>query len=190
VLIGHAGHDEVVGTLGEAPQQMLLVETVEDVDRLEVPDPEKIAYLTQTTLSVNEVSRIVRRLRERFPCCVGPASEDICYATQNRQEALKALLPLADVVLVVGSQNSSNSRRLAEIAREQGAKAHLIDSVAEIDLVWFLPADCVLVTAGASAPEELVSDCVHFLRRQFGATVEERPVRDEAVVFPLPLEVR
>ena len=190
ILVGHRGHDEVVGVMGEAPEQMMLVETVDDVDRLEVPDPKKVAYLTQTTLSVDETRAIILRLRERFPSCVGAAKEDICYATQNRQEALRAMLPQANVVLVVGSQNSSNSNRLAEVARQQGTQAYLIDSSQEIDPAWFSGTETVLITAGASAPENIVVDCVDFLRRTFDAKVLEHSVREEHVEFALPLEVR
>jgi 4-hydroxy-3-methylbut-2-enyl diphosphate reductase len=190
VLIGHRGHDEVVGTLGEAPEQITLVETVEDVDRLEVPDPDKVAYLTQTTLSVDDANVIINRLRERFPRCVGSAKEDICYATQNRQEALKAGLGQADVVLVFGSKNSSNSIRLTEVAAEAGRPTHLIDSVDEIDCGWFRGDETVLITAGASAPEDLVLEGVNFLCERFGATVERLEVREENVEFPLPHEIR
>jgi 4-hydroxy-3-methylbut-2-enyl diphosphate reductase len=190
VLIGHRGHDEVVGTLGEAPEQMILVETLEDVDRLEVPDPEKVAYLTQTTLSVDEVQGLVKRLQERFPNCVGSPKEDICYATQNRQEALKALAPQADVVLVVGSRNSSNSNRLVDVAREQGVSAYLVDDAGELQSDWFEGCETVLITAGASAPEELVLECVAELDRRFGAEVERHSIREEDVTFLLPMEVR
>ena len=190
VLVGHRDHDEVVGTLGEAPDQMRLVENVEDVDRLVIADPAKVAYLTQTTLSVDDAEVILRRLRERFPLAVGAPKEDICYATQNRQEALKALLPTADVALIVGSRNSSNSTRLQEVALVAGRPAYLIDNASEIDPAWFAGNETVAVTAGASAPEELVVACVDRLQALFGATVERRSVREEYVEFPLPLEVR
>lgn len=190
VLIGHDGHDEVVGTMGEAPHAMVLVETPEDVDRLVVPDPEKLAYLTQTTLSVDDANRIIRRLRERFPRIANPPKEDICYATQNRQEAVQVLAREADVVLVLGSQNSSNSQRLAELARENGVRAYLVDGAADIDAGWFCGQETVVVTAGASAPELVVEDCVEFLRKRFDATVESRTVREEEVHFPLPRELR
>jgi len=189
VLIGHEGHDEVVGTMGEAPKSILLVGKVEEVDRLEVPDPDKLAYLTQTTLSVDAAARIIARLRERFPNVVGPPKDDICYATQNRQEAVRRLSAGADVVLVVGSQNSSNSRRLTELARASGVPAHLIDSSADIDPAWFSGHETVLITAGASAPETLVEDCVGFLRWRFDATVESHTVRKEQVRFQLPKEL-
>jgi 4-hydroxy-3-methylbut-2-enyl diphosphate reductase len=190
VLIGHRGHDEVVGTLGEAPERMLLVETPDDVERLVVPDPDKLAYLTQTTLSVDDANRIVDRLKRRFPRAVGSAKEDICYATQNRQEAVKTLLDSCDTVLVVGSHNSSNSNRLVEVAREHGRAAHLVDGVDDLELEWFDGHENVLVTAGASAPEDLVGECVEWLCRHFQATVEDRPLRVEHVDFPLPLELR
>jgi 4-hydroxy-3-methylbut-2-en-1-yl diphosphate reductase len=190
LLIGHRGHDEVVGTLGVAPERIVLVESVEDVDRIEVPDPTRVAYLTQTTLSIDEVEVIVRRIRRRFPDCACPPTDDICYATQNRQEALKALLGEATMVLVVGSRNSSNSNRLLEIARELGRPAYLVDSAAELQPQWFSSDDVVLLTAGASAPEILVQECVGWLAGRFPASVEERAVRRESVTFPLPPEVR
>jgi 4-hydroxy-3-methylbut-2-enyl diphosphate reductase len=190
LLIGHDGHDEVIGTMGEAPQAIRLVETPEDVDRLEVEDDSRLAYLTQTTLSVDDANRIITRLRARFPRIGNPPKEDICYATQNRQEAVKILSQEADVVLVLGSQNSSNSQRLAELSRERGVPAYLIDGAADIDLSWFRGDETVLVTAGASAPELVVEDCLEFLRKRFGATIESRRVRDEEVHFPLPKELR
>lgn len=190
VLIGHDGHDEVVGTMGEAPERMMLVETAEDVERLQVPDPARIAYLTQTTLSVDDANIVIAALREKFPLIANPPKDDICYATQNRQDAVKKLVIEADVVLVLGSQNSSNSQRLAELARAAGKTAHLIDRVAELRDEWFAAADSVLVTAGASAPEEHVQDCIEYLKAKFGATVETRTVREEDVNFPLPRELR
>jgi 4-hydroxy-3-methylbut-2-enyl diphosphate reductase len=189
VLIGHDGHDEVIGTMGEAPEAILLVESPEDVDRLELTT-DKLAYLTQTTLSVDDANRIIDRLKARFPHIVGPPKEDICYATQNRQEAVRLLAKDADLVLVLGSQNSSNSQRLAELAREAGVKAHLIDGAADIDRDWFKPDDTVVVTAGASAPESVVEECLDFLKSHFAATVEPHTVRDEDVYFPLPRELR
>lgn len=190
VLIGHDGHDEVIGTMGEAPQAIVLVETTGDVDRLEPLDPEKLAYLTQTTLSVDDANRIIGRLRERFPSIVGPPKEDICYATQNRQEAVRAFANDADIVLVLGSQNSSNSQRLAELARESGVQAFLIDGADDIDLEWFQPTSTVLITAGASAPEVVVKDVVRLLETKFSAEVESRSIREEEVYFPLPRELR
>jgi 4-hydroxy-3-methylbut-2-en-1-yl diphosphate reductase len=190
LLIGHQGHDEVVGTMGEAPEAIVLVETPEDVDRLQVADPTKLAYLTQTTLSVDDANRIIERLRARFPQVANPPKDDICYATQNRQEAVKILSREANVVLVLGSQNSSNSQRLAELSMENGVTAYLIDGAADIHLDWFTGDETVLITAGASAPELVVEDCIEFLRKRFGATVETRVVRAEEVHFPLPRELR
>ncbi|MGE0756719.1 MAG: 4-hydroxy-3-methylbut-2-enyl diphosphate reductase [Pirellulaceae bacterium] len=190
VLIGHAGHDEVIGTMGEAPHAIILVETPADVDRLDLPPDVKIAYLTQTTLSVDDANRVLDRLKERFPQMVGPPKDDICYATQNRQEAVSVLAPDADHVLVLGSQNSSNSQRLKELAQERGVPAHLIDGASDIDPTWFQPDDTVVVTAGASAPESVVQECLDFLRERFQATVESRSIRTEEVYFPLPKELR
>ncbi len=190
VLIGHEGHDEVLGTMGEAPQCTVLVESPEDVDRLEVDPQRPLAYLTQTTLSVDDANRIIDRLKQRFPHIAGPPREDICYATQNRQEAVRLLTPEVDLVLVLGSQNSSNSQRLAELAREQGVAAHLIDHAREIDPQWLAGVHAVLVTAGASAPEVVVEDCLAYLQKQYGATVETRTIRTEEVHFALPKELR
>ena len=190
VLIGHEGHDEVIGTMGEAPASMVLVENVEDVEALPFPPDAKLAFLTQTTLSVDEAKVVIDALREKYPKIVGPSKDDICYATQNRQEAVRDVVPEADVVLVLGSQNSSNSQRLAELARSAGKPAHLIDRVSELRADWFKPTDTVLITAGASAPEDHVQDCVDYLRRKFGAEVESRVVREEHVSFPLPRELR
>lgn len=190
VLIGHEGHDEVIGTMGEAPEAIHLIETPDDVDRLEVSDPNRLAYLTQTTLSVDDAERVIRRLRERFPNIVGPPKEDICYATQNRQEAVKKLAVDADLVLVLGSQNSSNSQRLRELASQHGVASYLIDHAADIAPEWFEGVETVLITAGASAPEVVVEDCIAFLKKRFGATVEEHAVREENVSFQLPRELR
>ena len=190
LLIGHEGHDEVLGTMGEAPANIRLVQDVDEVERLEYPADAKLAYLTQTTLSVDDAEVIIRALRRRYPQIVGPSREDICYATQNRQEAVKDLVPEVDVVLVLGSQNSSNSKRLAELALACGKRAYLIDGVREIDPRWFEGAGTVLITAGASAPEEVVEECVAYLQEHFGATVESRTVREEHVSFPLPRELR
>ena len=189
ILIGHEGHDEVIGTMGEAPEAILLVESCEDVDRLRL-STSKLAYLTQTTLSVDDANRIIARLKQRFPQIVGPPKEDICYATQNRQEAVRLLAREADVVLVLGSQNSSNSQRLAELATETGVAAYLIDGPTDIDMNWFKADDTVLITAGASAPETVVEQCVKLLEDRFGATVESRSIREEQVYFPLPKEFR
>jgi 4-hydroxy-3-methylbut-2-enyl diphosphate reductase len=190
ILIGHEGHDEVVGTMGEAPGRIRLVQNVADVDALDVPADAKIAFLTQTTLSVDDVNLIVEALRRRYPHIVGPAKDDICYATQNRQEAVKALAPAADLVLVLGSRNSSNSLRLEEIARDCGKPAYLINGVQELDESWFRGVETVLITAGASAPEDVVQDCIQYLQGLFQATVETSIIREEHVRFPLPKELR
>ncbi len=189
-LIGHEGHDEVIGTMGEAPEAIVLVETPADVDHLEVADESKVAYLTQTTLSVDDANRIISRLRERFPQIASPPKEDICYATQNRQEAVSLLSGEVDLTLVLGSQNSSNSQRLAELSRERGVPAYLIDGVQDIDPAWFDGVENVLVTAGASAPEVVVDAVLELLRDRFGATVQPRLLRQEDVSFPLPRELR
>ena len=190
VLIGHEGHDEVVGTMGEAPEAVVLVESEEDVDRLELPQDVKIAYLTQTTLSVDDANRVIERLRQRFPQIIGPPKEDICYATQNRQEAVSIVSQEADAVLVLGSQNSSNSQRLKELAEERDVPAYLIDGPDDIRDTWFDGSETVLVTAGASAPESVVEQCVDFLKDRFDATVETRTTREETVHFQLPRELR
>jgi 4-hydroxy-3-methylbut-2-enyl diphosphate reductase len=190
LLIGHEGHDEVIGTMGEAPQAIVLVESVEHVDRLSFPPGTRLAYLTQTTLSVDDANRIINRLKDRFPQIVGPPKEDICYATQNRQEAVSLLAAEADLVLVLGSQNSSNSQRLKELARENGIPAHLIDGAADIDERWFDGIETVVITAGASAPESVVEECLDYLRSRYAATVESRTLRHEDVHFPLPRELR
>jgi len=190
VLIGHEGHDEVLGTMGEAPNHIILVQDENEVAKLDLPADTKLAYLTQTTLSVDDAEVIIRALKRRFPQIVGPAREDICYATQNRQEAVKELMPHADIVLVLGSQNSSNSMRLAEMARAAGTPAFLIDSVREISDDWFNGVETVAITAGASAPEEVVEECVRYLQDRYGATVEHQSARAEHVSFPLPRELR
>jgi len=190
VLVGHEGHDEVIGTMGEAPAHMVLVEDVDDVAVLTLAPDVKIAVLTQTTLSVDETGGVIAALKARYPQLVSPGKDDSCYATQNRQEAVRDIVPEADVVVVLGSQNSSNSNRLAEIARQNGKAAYLIDRVGELRDEWFRPTDTVLLTAGASAPEEHVQDCANRLIDRFGATVEHRSVREEHVSFPLPKELR
>jgi 4-hydroxy-3-methylbut-2-en-1-yl diphosphate reductase len=190
LLIGHAGHDEVLGTMGEAPQAMVLVESAEEADKLEFPPGTKLAYLTQTTLSVDDANRIINRLRARFPQIANPPKDDICYATQNRQEAIHVLAREADLVLVLGSQNSSNSQRLKELAQESGVAAQLIDGAGDIDPSWFDGVNTVLITAGASAPESVVQDCIRYLQDRFAATVESRSIREEDVHFPLPRELR
>ena len=190
ILIGHQGHDEVVGTMGEAPGSILLVESVEDVDKLDLPADAKVAYLTQTTLSVDDANVIIAALQRRFPQIVGPNKDDICYATQNRQEAVKELAGEADLVLVFGSRNSSNSQRLQEIAQAQGKPAYLIDGAWELREEWFQGVQTVLVTAGASAPEDVVAEAIRYLQQRYGAVVEERTIREEHVRFPLPRELR
>jgi 4-hydroxy-3-methylbut-2-enyl diphosphate reductase len=190
ILIGHEGHQEVIGTIGEAPHAIRLVQNQEEVAALDMPSDVKLAYLTQTTLSIDETEGIIAALKARFPQIVGPNKADICYATQNRQEAVKELLPEADVVIVLGSQNSSNSRRLTELAQAHGKPAYLIDCVGELQEAWLADAGVVLVTAGASAPEENVQEVIAFLQERYGATVENRVVREEHVSFPLARELR
>ena len=190
VLIGHAGHDEVTGTMGEAPAHMVLVQDTDEAERLELPADIPLAYLTQTTLSVDDAERIVAVLRRRFPQIVGPHKDDICYATQNRQEAVRELVPEADAVIVLGSRNSSNSMRLAELARAHGKAAYLVDRIDELPEDAFAGHETVLVTAGASAPEETVQECVDGLVRRYKASVQTRTVREEHVSFPLPRELR
>ncbi|SFJ53143.1 4-hydroxy-3-methylbut-2-enyl diphosphate reductase [Planctomicrobium piriforme] len=190
ILIGHEGHDEVIGTMGEAPESITLVESPEDVDRLTFTPEQKLAYLTQTTLSVEEAGQVIRRLKERFPGIESPPKEDICYATTNRQHAVRQLIEKVDLLLVLGSQNSSNSRRLMEIGLAMGKRAYLIDGQHELQADWFDGINSVLVTAGASAPEVVVQECLDYLSEQFGATVEEVTTREEHVTFPLPKELR
>jgi len=190
VLIGHDGHEEVEGTMGEAPEAIVLVETVEDVDALEVADPERLAYISQTTLSVDETRAIINRLRERFPAITGPRTDDICYATTNRQAAVKQLAPLCELVLVIGSRNSSNSNRLVEVAREHGAASHLIDNEVQVQDAWLEGVRTLGITSGASAPEELVQRLVRFFRDRGTARVEEFEVVQEDVRFMLPTPIR
>ncbi len=190
VLIGHEGHDEVIGTMGEAPQAIVLVEDEAGVDQLKVADETKLAYLTQTTLSVDDANRIIRRLRERFPNIQSPPKEDICYATQNRQEAVRMLCQQADVIVVLGSQNSSNSQRLQELAAEGGKRSYLVDGPQDLSRQNFENAQTVLITAGASAPESVVQETIDWLVAEFNATVEVQTVREESVKFPLPKPLR
>lgn len=190
VLIGHEGHDEVIGTMGEAPEAILLVEDEADVDRLEVAPDARLAYLTQTTLSVDDANRVIARLRERFPQIVGPPKDDICYATQNRQEAVRLLAGEADAVIVLGSKNSSNSQRLRELAAETGKPAYLVDGPDDLRVEDFHSDMTILMTAGASAPESVVESTMAWLDEQFGIEVETRVVREEKVQFPLPLPLR
>ncbi|MBX5469636.1 MAG: 4-hydroxy-3-methylbut-2-enyl diphosphate reductase [Thermoleophilaceae bacterium] len=188
VLVGHEGHEEVEGTHGEAPDSIEIVEDAADVEGLEVEDPDRVAYLTQTTLAVDETNRVVERLRTRFPKLVGPRSDDICYATQNRQDAVKALAQECDLILVIGSANSSNSNRLVEVAERAGCPARLIDDERDIDPEWLARAETVGLTAGASAPERLVQRVLGALSGLGPVEVEERNVREESIRFKLPPE--
>jgi len=190
VLIGHAGHEEVEGTMGEAPGHIVLIENLDDVEELEVADPGKVAYISQTTLSVDETREIINRLRERFPAIVGPRTDDICYATTNRQAAVKQLARECDLVLVIGSRNSSNSNRLVEVAREHGADAYLIDNEEQVQEQWLAGKPVVGITSGASAPEELVQRLVEFFRARGTTQVRELEVVQEDVRFMLPKAIR
>jgi 4-hydroxy-3-methylbut-2-enyl diphosphate reductase len=190
VLIGHAGHEEVEGTMGEAPEHIVLIETEDDVDRLEVEDPERVAYISQTTLSVDETNAIILRLRERFPAITGPRTDDICYATTNRQAAVRQLARECDLVLVIGSRNSSNSNRLVEVARDFGADSYLIDNEGQVREEWLEGKRVVGITSGASAPEELVQRLVSFFRERGVDDVSELEVVQEDVRFMLPREIR
>ncbi len=189
VLIGHKDHDEVIGTLGEVPEHSYLVETVDDVDRLEIPDPRRVRYLTQTTLSLDETNDIVLRLKERFPFVQGPPAQDICYATQNRQMAVKAVSRHLDLLLVVGSQNSSNSKRLVEVADNSGVRSFLVNDRSDVDASWLEQVKNVGVTAGASAPEHLVQELIEFLYGLGFHRMEEIELVDEDVRFSLPAEL-
>jgi 4-hydroxy-3-methylbut-2-enyl diphosphate reductase len=189
VLIGHAGHEEVEGTSGQAPARTVLVQDVEDARRVELPDG-PLAYLTQTTLSVDETAEIVGVLRARYPALAAPPREDICYATQNRQDAVKAIAPQADVVLVIGSDNSSNSKRLAEVARDLGTPGYLVDDESEVDPAWLEGASVVGLTSGASAPDHLVASMLGFLAARGFTEVEQLAVAEEGVRFGLPKGVR
>jgi 4-hydroxy-3-methylbut-2-en-1-yl diphosphate reductase len=189
ILIGHKDHDEVIGTLGEAPESTVLVSTVEDVDRLEVKDPARVSYITQTTLSLDETRDIVERLKARFPQIQGPAAQDICYATENRQVAVKAVATLCQMLLVVGSSNSSNSRRLVEVSQRNGVPAYLIDDLGEVQAEWLEDVDTIAVTAGASAPENLVQDLIQSLQQRGYRELQEMEIREEDVRFNLPSEL-
>ncbi len=190
VLIGHEGHEEVEGTMGEAPDHFVLVETEEDVDRLELDDPDRVAYLTQTTLSVDETDRVIRRLRERFPAITGPRTDDICYATTNRQAAVKQMAAECDLVLVIGSQNSSNSQRLVDVARDCGTDSHLIDNESQVAEAWLEGKRVVGISSGASAPEELVDRLVTYFTDRGVQEVSEFEVMREDVRFMLPKRIR
>jgi 4-hydroxy-3-methylbut-2-enyl diphosphate reductase len=190
ILVGHEGHEEVEGTMGEAPDSIVLVQTVEDAEQLELEDPDHVALITQTTLSVDETAEIIARLRERFPNIVTPKSEDICYATTNRQISVKEIAAECDLVLVIGSTNSSNSNRLVEVAREYGADSYLIDNHSQVDPAWLEGVETVGITSGASAPEELVEDLVDYFRRLGVEDISESRTVDESVRFMLPKEIR
>ena len=189
VLIGHRDHDEVIGTLGEVPDRSYLVETLEDVDRLDLPDSTRVRYLTQTTLSLDETRDLVNRLKERFPHLQGPPAQDICYATENRQMAVKAISEAIDLLLVVGSENSSNSKRLVEVGDNFGVRSHLVNDCSDVDTAWFEGVKNVGVTAGASAPEHLVQELIEFLRGHGFRQLEEIELVDEDVRFSLPAEL-
>jgi len=190
VFIGHRNHDEAVGTVGEAPDSILVVESPEDVAQLTVRDPNKLAFVTQTTLSVSDAERIIGALRGRFPTVKAPPNEDICYATTNRQNAVTAISPEVDVVLVVGSTNSSNSKRLVERANEQGREGHLIDDQAQLDPAWLRGKSSVMVTAGASAPDHLVQALLDRLVTEFEGVVETRTLVEEDVSFDMPKSLK
>ena len=190
VLIGHEGHEEVVGTMGEAPDSTVLVQTVEEADALDFPSDAKLAYVTQTTLSVDETGEIITALRRRFPEIRAPRKEDICYATSNRQWAVKEMLPEIDLLLVIGSRNSSNSNRLVETSRAAGTAAYLIDDETEIDEIWLEGARTVGITSGASAPEKLVGRVCDWFRARGVLDIEPYRIVEEDVTFRLPVELR
>jgi 4-hydroxy-3-methylbut-2-enyl diphosphate reductase len=190
LLVGHAGHDEVVGTVGEAPHAITIVESPQDVDNLAFTDRDKLCYLTQTTLSMDDANRIIGAIKAKFPHVKDPPSDDICYATTNRQHAVRILAEEADLVLVVGSKNSSNSVRLTEISTNSGTPAHLIDDVSEINHDWLTGVQCVLITAGASAPEHLVQEIVEVLKHRYGGTVQDAHTVEEDMHFALPISLR
>ncbi|WP_145112613.1 4-hydroxy-3-methylbut-2-enyl diphosphate reductase [Gimesia panareensis] len=190
ILIGHEGHDEVIGTMGEAPESITLIETPEEVESLAFPESARLAYLTQTTLSVDEAGRVIESLKQKYPQIESPPKEDICYATTNRQQAVSELVPQADLVLVLGSQNSSNSKRLMEIGKAAGKPSFLIDGVQELNPEWLENCETILITAGASAPEVVVQELVQYLEEEHQAEVETATIRQESVRFPLPRELR
>ncbi len=189
IMVGHAGHPEVEGTLGQSPDGMLLVESVQDVDRLQVKDPDKLAYVTQTTLSVDDTAEITAALERRFPTIAKPAKADICYATQNRQDAVKIMAPLVDLVIVVGSRTSSNSNRLRELAEKRGVPAYMVDSADDIQPGWLQGVKRVGLTAGASAPEVLVQQIVERLKRLGAKSVRALDGVQENVTFKLPVNL-
>jgi 4-hydroxy-3-methylbut-2-enyl diphosphate reductase len=190
IFVGHRNHDEAVGTVGEAPNNIIVVESPEEVETLRVPDENKVAFVTQTTLSVSDAMRVIDALRKRFPRIRHPEKDDICYATTNRQDAVTQWSPEVDLVIVVGSRNSSNSLRLVERAKEQGKPAYLIDDQSEIDPAWFAGKNSVLVTAGASAPDHLVKALLDRLERDFGGVIEERVLVEEDISFNAPHTLR
>jgi 4-hydroxy-3-methylbut-2-enyl diphosphate reductase len=190
VFVGHRNHDEAVGTVGEAPDSIVVVESVEDVERLQVKDPDKLAFVTQTTLSVSDAEKIIGALKRKYPQIKSPAKDDICYATTNRQNAVSTYAPDADIVLVIGSRNSSNSQRLVDRAKEAGKASYLIDDQSELKPEWFTGVNAVLITAGASAPEHLVNDLIDRLRRDYGGVVEVRTLVDEDVSFAPPASLK
>jgi 4-hydroxy-3-methylbut-2-en-1-yl diphosphate reductase len=190
ILVGHEGHEEVDGTTGEAPDNIVLVESADEVDELELDDPDHVAFITQTTLSLDETSGIIERLKQKFPNIVGPKSDDICYATTNRQIAVKELAVECDLVLVIGSANSSNSNRLVEVARECGADSYLIDNSLQVREEWLEGVETLGITSGASAPEELVEQLVEFFRERGTEDISEVRTVDEGVRFMLPREIR
>ncbi len=190
VFIGHPDHDETIGVLGEAPGRITVIERVDDVESLSIPDPSRVAYLTQTTLGVEDAARIVAALKERFPDIEGPASEDICYATQNRQTAVLTVAEDADVVVVVGSVNSSNSKRLVEVAASRGVRAHLVDGPGDLRPEWFDGASTIALTSGASVPESVFATVVAAIEQVYHAHIEQRGLAEEAISFRLPIPVR
>lgn len=189
LLIGHEGHDEVIGTMGEAPEQMILIEDPDDLAKLDGVDPARMAFLTQTTLSVDDTRQVIDAVRERFPSVQAPTKDDICYATQNRQEAVKAIAAKVDLILVVGAANSSNSLRLVEVARQNGVRAYRIDRASEIDPAWLDNVGSAAITAGASTPEHLVNEVAEWFSHHGVSRVEEFENVDENVVFPLPKQL-
>ena len=189
LLVGHDGHDEVVGTMGEAPDRIILVDTPEDVEKLEVEDPNKVAVITQTTLSLDDTKDTIAAIKKKFPKVIFPPKEDICYATTNRQIAVKEIAKKADLILVIGSENSSNSKRLAEVSQDKGVQAYLIDDVTKIKPEWFVGVETVAITAGASAPEHVVQEVLKYFKNLGVSEVKEEEVISEAVKFGLPPEL-
>lgn len=190
ILIGHSGHDEIIGTIGEAPDNIVLVGSPEDVELLQLEDGVRLACLTQTTLSVDETNTILEKLRKRYPHMESPATEDICYATTNRQDAIKSIVKSADLLIVVGSQNSSNSRRLLEKGLAEGVPSYLVDGAEDLQLEWFADVETVVMTAGASAPESAVAECVCYLKHHFNAEFSDAVLREESMRFPLPRQLQ